>query len=66
MTPRTRVAVLASGAGSNLRALLDAAAAADFPAAVVLVLSNRRSCGALDIARARDVPSRSLSFLIFA
>lgn len=59
MSRRTAVAVLASGAGSNLRALLDATADPGFPAEVVLVLSNRRSCGALDIARARGVEARS-------
>jgi phosphoribosylglycinamide formyltransferase-1 len=59
MSRRTRVAVLASGAGSNLNALLDAAAAETFPAGVVLVLSNRRGCAALDIARARGIEARS-------
>ena len=59
MSRRTAVAVLASGAGSNLRALLDAAAEPGFPAEMVLVLSNRRSCGALDIARARGVEAHS-------
>ena len=48
---RTRVAVLVSGAGSNLRALLDAAEAPGYPARIVLVISNRPSAGALAIAR---------------
>jgi phosphoribosylglycinamide formyltransferase-1 len=60
MSAPTRVAVLASGAGSNLTALLDAAQTETFPATVVLVLSNRRECGALTIARARGVPALSL------
>ena len=60
MNAPTRVGVLASGAGSNLRALLDAAAAPGFPAEVVLVLSNKRQCGALDIARGRSVAALSL------
>ncbi len=55
-----RVAVLASGAGSNLAALLDAAQAKDFPAEIVLVVSNRRECGALNIARERGVQAVSL------
>ncbi len=55
MSARTRVAVLASGAGSNLGALLDAAQAPGFPAEVVLVVSNRRECGALTLARERGV-----------
>lgn len=39
------VAVLISGAGSNLRALLDAAAAPDFPARVVVVGADREADG---------------------
>ncbi len=60
MSATTRVAVLASGTGSNLTALLDAAQARDFPATVVLLLSNRRECGALTIAHDRGVPTMSL------
>jgi len=48
---RARVAVLASGRGSNLRALLDASASPDMPAEVVAVLSDRPAAGALEIAR---------------
>ncbi|MFT4306107.1 MAG: phosphoribosylglycinamide formyltransferase [Microbacterium sp.] len=39
------VAVLISGAGSNLRALLEAAADADFPARVVAVGADREAAG---------------------
>jgi phosphoribosylglycinamide formyltransferase-1 len=61
MSATTRVAVLASGAGSNLNALLDACEAPEFPATVVLVVSNRRHCGALDTARLRGVEAVSVS-----
>jgi phosphoribosylglycinamide formyltransferase-1 len=47
---RRRTAVLISGGGSNLQALIDAARAADFPAEPVLVLSSRPE--ALGLARA--------------
>ena len=40
MSERKRVGVLISGRGSNIQALIDAAAAPDFPAKIVLVLSN--------------------------
>jgi formyltetrahydrofolate-dependent phosphoribosylglycinamide formyltransferase len=50
-----RVAVCASGRGSNLGALLEALGP-DTPARVVLVLSNRPDAGALDLARSRGVP----------
>lgn len=60
MSARCRVAVLASGAGSNLAAILDACQHEEFPATVALVVSNRRQCGALDIARTRAVETLSL------
>ncbi len=60
MSASTRVAVLASGTGSNLTALLDAAQMPAFPAQIVLVVSNHRECGALDVARARGVDAMSL------
>jgi len=47
---RVRVGVLVSGRGSNLDALCRAAASPEFPAQVVLVLSNRRDAAALEIA----------------
>jgi len=58
MTPgpgRLRVGVLASGRGSNLQALLDAAARPGYPAEVVLVISDRERAAALDRARAAGV-----------
>jgi phosphoribosylglycinamide formyltransferase-1 len=51
-----KLAVLASGAGTNLQALLDAAAAGTLrPAEIALVLSNRPDAGALARARAAGV-----------
>ncbi|WP_228540331.1 phosphoribosylglycinamide formyltransferase [Nocardia sp. XZ_19_369] len=49
------VVVLASGTGSLLRALLDAAAAADFPAKIVAVGVDR-GCAATEHADAAGVP----------
>jgi len=56
-----RVGVLASGRGSNLQAILDAAARSDFPARVVVVISDRERAQALDRARARGVPAHWLN-----
>ena len=47
---KARVAVLISGSGSNLQALIDAAKAPDYPAEIVLVLSNRAAAGGLQRA----------------
>lgn len=47
---RKKVGVLVSGRGSNLQALLDACAAPDFPAEIVLVISNIPGVYALERA----------------
>lgn len=60
MTARTPVGVLVSGAGTNLAALLRACEDPAFPASVTLVVSNRRSARALDIARESGVPAVAL------
>jgi len=49
---KKRVAVLISGRGSNMTALIAAANATDYPAQIVLVLSNRGDAAGL--ARARE------------
>jgi phosphoribosylglycinamide formyltransferase 1 len=49
---RKRVAVLISGRGSNMTALIEAAAAKDYPADIALVVSNRADAAGL--ARARE------------
>jgi phosphoribosylglycinamide formyltransferase 1 len=54
-----RVAVAASGGGSNLEALLQALGPGA-PAHVVLVLSNRPNAGALARARSHGVPAEVL------
>lgn len=46
-----RVAVLISGRGSNMTALIEAAKSPDFPADIVLVLSNRPDAAGLGRAR---------------
>jgi phosphoribosylglycinamide formyltransferase-1 len=49
---KKRVAVLISGRGSNMSALIEAAKAPDYPAEIVLVVSNKPD--AMGLARARD------------
>ncbi len=57
MTWRRTLAVLVSGGGSNLQALLDATAAPEFPARVGVVLSNVPGVLALERARVAGVPT---------
>jgi len=54
---KRRTAVLISGRGSNLAALLAAAREPDYPAEIALVISNRPQALGLDHARAEGVPS---------
>ncbi len=55
--PRLRVAVLASGSGSNLQAILDASAAGRIPVEVVAVLANVPDAYALERAKKSGVPA---------
>ena len=48
---KKRVAVLISGRGSNMMALIEAAGAKDYPAEIVLVLSNRPDAAGLKRAQ---------------
>lgn len=52
---KPRVAVLISGRGSNMEALVQAAQAPDYPAEIVLVLSNKPDAAGLEIARGLGV-----------
>jgi formyltetrahydrofolate-dependent phosphoribosylglycinamide formyltransferase len=54
---RVRTAVLISGRGSNLAALIDAARAPGYPCEIVLVLSNQPSAAGLDLAARAGVPT---------
>ena len=57
---KPRVGVLISGRGSNMEALIKAARAPDFPAEIVLVLSNKANAPGLEIARALGVPAEAV------
>lgn len=54
---KKRVGVLISGRGSNMRALVEASRAADYPAEIVCVASNRPNAGGLDYARQQNIPA---------
>jgi phosphoribosylglycinamide formyltransferase-1 len=64
--PRFRIAVLASGAGSNLQALIDAIADGTLDAQIVGVFSDKSKCLALQRARDAGVPATALSPKAFA
>ena len=60
MSSPLRIAVLASGRGSNFAALLAARARGDLPVEFVLVASDKASAGALRLAEAANIPTLAL------
>ncbi|MEQ8165015.1 MAG: phosphoribosylglycinamide formyltransferase [Alphaproteobacteria bacterium] len=56
-----RTAIFISGRGSNMRALIDAAATDDFPAEIALVISNTPDAAGLEYAAEWDIPTRVLN-----
>src|ERR1700751_1460923 len=62
---KRRVAILIAGRGSNMAALIEAAAAADFPAEIVLVISNRADAGGLEKAAASGIPTLVIESKLF-
>lgn len=60
MPERAKVAVLISGSGTNMAALLYASRAEDCPYEIVLVASNKPEAGGLKLAAAEGVPTFAL------
>ena len=63
---RKRVAVLISGRGSNMAALVEAAKAADYPAEIALVASNKPDAEGLSFARQQGIATFAVSHKGFA
>jgi phosphoribosylglycinamide formyltransferase-1 len=57
---KTRVAILISGRGSNMVSLIEAARAPDFPAEIVLVLSNRPEAAGLARAAEAGIATQAI------
>lgn len=66
MTERRRTAILISGRGSNMAALIAAARAPDFPAEIALVLSNRSEAQGLALAKQEGVATAAVDHKIYA
>jgi phosphoribosylglycinamide formyltransferase 1 len=62
---RKRVAVLISGRGSNMVALIDAAKAPSYPAEIVLVVSNRADAAGLARAKAEGIAAAVIDHTAF-
>lgn len=57
MSERKRVAILISGRGSNMKALVEASQNPTYPAEIALVLSNRASAAGLAVANGVGIPT---------
>ncbi len=62
---KKRVAVLISGRGSNMMALIEAAKAQDYPAEIALVVSNRPEALGLARARAEGIATAVVDHMVF-
>lgn len=63
--PRKRVAVLISGRGSNMTALIAAAKTTDFPAEIVVVISNRPDAAGLNHAALAGIVTATIDHTEF-
>src|SRR5882757_5891522 len=62
---KRRVAILISGRGSNMTALIEAARRQDFPAEIVVVISNKADAGGLVKARDSGVPAVAIESALY-
>ena len=61
-----RIAILISGRGSNMEAIVERCAAEGWPAQVVAVLANRPDAGGLAFARSRGIAAEVVDHKAFA
>jgi phosphoribosylglycinamide formyltransferase-1 len=65
MRARKRTAILISGRGSNMQALIKAAHDPDYPAEIAVVISNRADARGLDFAKAQGIASEVIDHKSF-
>jgi phosphoribosylglycinamide formyltransferase 1 len=65
MTGRKRVAILISGRGSNMSALIASARSAEYPAEIALVISNRPDAGGLTSAKASGIKTEIVDHKLY-
>jgi phosphoribosylglycinamide formyltransferase-1 len=57
MIKKVKIAILISGRGSNMQALVKACENDNFPAEVAVVVSNKKDAAGLEFARAKKIPT---------
>ena len=60
-----RVAILISGRGSNMGALIEAASTRGYPAEIVLVVSNRAEAPGLKLAKSKSIATATVDHLAY-
>ncbi len=63
---KIKTAILISGRGSNMRALVEAAKNQDYPAEIVLVISNKETAQGLEFARQNGIKTAIVNHKNFA
>lgn len=61
MSAKTKVAILISGRGSNMRTLIQAAKQEDYPAEIIGVFSNRADAAGLELAHSEGIQTAVIS-----
>ena len=65
MKPKPRTAILISGRGSNMTSLVEAARAPNYPAEIVIVISNRPEAPGLAFAKAQGIATAAIDHKAF-
>ncbi len=63
---KIKVAILISGRGSNMKALIDACKNQGFPAEIALVISNKKDARGLEIAASSGIATEFIDHKKFA
>ena len=63
---KLRVGVLISGRGSNMKALVEAAKAPDYPAEIAVVIANEPEAAGLEFAKAQGIAAKCVDHRAFS
>jgi phosphoribosylglycinamide formyltransferase 1 len=65
-TPKKRTAILISGRGSNMKSLVEAARHPDYPAEIVVVISNRPDAAGIAWAKEQGIPAIAMDHKLYS
>jgi phosphoribosylglycinamide formyltransferase-1 len=64
--PKKRTAILISGRGSNMKSLVEAARHPDYPAEIVVVISNRPDAAGIAWAKEQGIPAIAMDHKLYS